>query len=225
MEVSDLYQRFVYRDILGYALPGAIFSYSLVILLLPQKINNSIEINAATLFLLLGIGFMIGHIVSVLPRELLRKALANRIYKKLSEIIDISIYNEIIKFFDSNFEIIDKKWNDIKENNQRFMLIKRFVKAQGENIDHIERAESIRIFLENAIILIPISLLANLIKLKQNCFFDFLCLFYIFLGVAIILFLIIWAYYSVSETIIQFYFDKFFEMNLRSAKKSRELTT
>lgn len=174
MEVSTVYNRLIYRDILGYCLPGVILVAAALVAVSPITINdrtiNPLEpLSTSKLIALLGLGFVVAHIVAVLPRKYLRAEnnvirRTQRLEKAYKSFKIKAIEPILIEAFESIFG--NGAWHKL-DYLQKGQLVYRWIRAKNLHTDTYNRIESIRIFFENATFILPLTMfiLANHVKI------------------------------------------------------------
>lgn len=164
MEVTSFYNRVIYRDFLGYILPGSILVASVITVFSPIEIRGRVinpleDFSATQLIVTLGLGFVFGHLIAVIPRTLLRKEKRWRALSIRSfESYRIKAVEPVLKKgFESAFG--KNSWNEL-DLVQKKELILRYVSANDlADNDMLHRIESLRIFFENAIFILTLSML------------------------------------------------------------------
>lgn len=165
MEISAIYNRLIYRDILGYCLPGVVLLASVLLAVSPMSINgrtfNPLEpLSTSKLIALLGVGFVIGHIVAVLPRKYLRAE--NNIVQRTRR-LERAYANYRIKAFEpiliEAFESVfgNGTWKRL-DYLRKGQLVYRWIRAKNLQTDTYNRIESIRIFFENVTFSLPLTM-------------------------------------------------------------------
>lgn len=162
MNVASIYNRLVYRDLLGYVLPGSFLLLTIVISISPITIDGVIidpleSFSIIKLLIVLGFGFILGHLVAVLPRQLLRIKIMRKkqidLAIKSNRIVDVQ---ELLKLAFAR-AYGENAW-DKYDNMQRRNLMNRWIQAHNLYTDMLNRIESVRIFLENSTFVLPLSM-------------------------------------------------------------------
>lgn len=165
MEISAIYNRLIYRDILGYCLPGVVLIASGLLAVSPISINgrtiNPLEpLSTAKLIALLGVGFVIGHLVAVLPRKYLRAEnniarRTRRLERAYANFRIKAIEPILIEAFESVFG--NGTWHKL-DYLRKGQLVYRWIRAEDLHTDTYNRIESIRIFFENVAFSLPLTM-------------------------------------------------------------------
>lgn len=161
MNAVSLYNRLIYRDLLGYGLPGSILVMTMIISSFPHEIYTK-PINVFNIFstsyliTTLIAGFCVGQIVAVLPRLIFRsKWSRKRKAKKVFSDYRVTPMETIIsKAFNSIFGRGSwKKFDDQTKQD----LIHRWINTKNLYRDDYFRIRSLRIFFENLVLILPLS--------------------------------------------------------------------
>ncbi|MCG3154409.1 MAG: hypothetical protein DKINENOH_01003 [bacterium] len=165
MEISAIYNRLIYRDILGYCLPGVVLISSALLAVSPISINgrtiNLLEpLSTSKLIALLGLGFVIGHLVAVLPRKYLRAEnniaqRSRRLERAYANFRIKAIEPILIEAFENVFG--EGTWSKL-DYLRKGQLVYRWIRAKNLHTDTYNRIESIRIFFENVTFSLPLTL-------------------------------------------------------------------
>ena len=149
---TQIYHRLIYRDFLGYVLPGALIIMSLIFSFSDKSFFDTFfkfgELSWAWL-MILGVSFAVGHILAVIPRHL-----PNRERKREEGIIRAMEHPRIkrVQEFTEDVQTEDDK---IK----KYEYINRWVNANEKRTELANRLEALRIFFEHMRFAIPCSLL------------------------------------------------------------------
>lgn len=173
MDWRDTYNRLVYRDLLGYVLPGTIFVLCLTYALsIAGKQQGMIlflsSLSFPSLFLLLACGFLVGHILSVIPRQLpfREKVRTEMITKAFSHPRVERLGHVLQDAFKVEFSALGELTTP-----EKYELLARWVQANSKRTDLIDRLESLRLFFDNCRVILPLSILV-LVRSVQIGSFD-----------------------------------------------------
>ncbi len=201
MDFSSLYNRFLYRDLLGYGLPGAIFVISFLIALSPIEINNNDidllkDISFAKIVLLIGLGFIFAHLVSVIPRYIFRKKCIRKrpIQKALDFYRTKAVMSFLIEGYDDLFGKGAWERDDVIRKREILFI---FVKARNIQTDMLYRITSMKIFLENSTFLLPPAMILFSVNMQIPSISLSSCKVFLIIA-AIILGLSIWGRQNVE---------------------------
>ena len=223
MNMSSLYNRLIYRDFLGYGLPGAIFFASLMLTLSPIKVNDTFlnlfeKISMLKIFLLIGIGFVFCHLIAVIPRKVFRKE-SIRVVLIQNAINDFrikAILPLLIQFFNTIFG--EDSWQKTG-CIQKLEILDRYTSSNKLQTDMLYRIRSIKIFLENSAFLLPTAIFLLIGKINiMN--FSIITSAIIFLVVGFILAILsVWGRKNVEVIENQEIFSIFIEHNISNKDK------
>lgn len=170
MNASGFYNRLIYRDLLGYGLPGAIFVFSVLTAASPIKIGDTTinifeSLSTAKLLILLGLGFVTAHPLALLARVIIRKqSMRKKQLKKAFNNYRIILLENLCRdSFDDTFG--KGTWDNCNYLEKR-ELLQRWTSANNLHTDIQNRIESIRIFFENSMIILPLSVLVLATKIN-----------------------------------------------------------
>lgn len=155
---NQIYNRLIYRDFLGYVLPGSLIIISLIFSFSDKGFSETLfklgELSWAWV-MVLGLSFATGHILAVIPRHL-----PNREKIREKGIIKAMEHPRIVRLQ----EYIEQGKMNSDDKIKKFEFINSWINAHNKRTEMANRAEAVRIFFEHMRFALPISLLIYGIK-------------------------------------------------------------
>ncbi|HEX8845863.1 MAG TPA: hypothetical protein VF791_14515 [Pyrinomonadaceae bacterium] len=162
MQASDLYHKLVYRDILAYAIPGALLVSSVWVCLTPIRISDyelktPDFLSIPQLLGLLGTGFIVAHLLAILPRSILQSEKRRR--KSAEKAFKDDRIMALKPWLKEAFENVfgEGSWEGFNVA-RKTECIKQWVRAFDLQTDMYNRIGALRLFCENATLIVPLIL-------------------------------------------------------------------